>query len=67
MRHYSVADDELRMLALAHRDVERDAHAVNVQVEKFFDDFDGTVGAMLRFLEFPEVASSSTTVQNLGL
>ena len=62
-----MADDELRMLALAHRDVERDAHAVNLQVEKFFDDFDGTVGAMLRFLEFPEVASSSTTVQNLGL
>ena len=54
------------MLALAHRDVERDAHAVNVQVEKFFDDFDGTVGAMLRFLEFPEVASSVPPFKILG-
>ena len=47
-------DDELRMLALAYRDVERDPRAMNVQLENFFGDFDGTVRRVLRFLLFDE-------------
>ena len=51
----SMADDELRMLALAYRDVERDPRGMNVKLEDFFKDFDGTMGTVLRFLEFDEV------------
>jgi len=54
MAEVGMADDELRMLALAHRDVERDPDAINIQLESFFRDFDGAVRGMLRFLQFPE-------------
>ena len=50
----AMADDELRALALAYRDVERDPRGMNVKLESFFEDFDGTMGAVLRFLEFEE-------------
>ena len=50
----SMADDELRMLALAYRDVERDPRGMNVKLEDFFKDFDRTMGKVLRFLEFDE-------------
>ena len=50
----SFADDELRALALAYRDVERDPRSMNVKLESFFEDFDGTMGKVLRFLEFEE-------------
>ena len=50
----AMADDELRALALAYRDVERDPRGMNVKLESFFEDFDGTIGAVLRFLEFEE-------------
>ena len=50
----SMADDELRMLALAYRDVERDPRGMNVKLEDFFKDFDRTMGTVLRFLEFDE-------------
>ena len=48
------ADDELRMLVLAYRHVERDPHSVNVKLESFFEDFDGAVASALRFLRFDE-------------
>ena len=54
MAEVGTADDELRMLVLAYRDVERDPRAMNVQLENFFDDFDGTVRRVLRFLLFDE-------------
>lgn len=48
------ADDELRMLVLAYRHVERDPNAMNVKLESFFEDFDGAVASALRFLGFDE-------------
>ena len=54
MAEMGTADDELRMLVLAYRDVERDPRAMNVQLENFFGDFDGTVRRVLRFLLFDE-------------
>ena len=48
------ADDELRMLVLAYRHVERDPDAINVKLESFFEDFDGAVAETLRFLRFDE-------------
>ena len=39
---------------MAYRDVERDPRGMNVKLESFFEDFDGTMGAVLRFLEFEE-------------
>ena len=54
MAEVGTADDELRMLVLAYRDVERDPRAMNVQLENFFGDFDGTVRRVLRFLLFDE-------------
>ena len=48
------ADDELRMLVLAYRHVERDPDAINVKLESFFEDFDGAVAKTLRFLRFDE-------------
>ena len=54
MAEIGMADDELRMLALAHRDVERDPNALNVKLEDFFHHFDDTVRRVLRFLQFPE-------------
>ena len=49
-----IADDELRMLVLAHRDAARDPNAMNVRLEDFFHDFDATVLRVLRFLRFDE-------------
>jgi hypothetical protein len=49
-----MADDELRMLVLAYRQVDRDPNALNVKLESFFYDFDGTVEKVLRFLRFDE-------------
>lgn len=54
MAEIGMADDELRMLALAYRDVERDPNAINVQLEDFFHRFDETVLRVLRFLRFDE-------------
>jgi hypothetical protein len=48
------ADDELRMLVLAYRHVERDPNAMNVKLESFFEDFDGAVASALRGLGFDE-------------
>ena len=54
MAEIGMADDELRMLTLAYRDVERDPNALNVKLEDFFHRFDDTVRRVLRFLQFPE-------------